>query len=235
MKAFFFLLFGCLLAVQCDAQSPVADQQFRARKNKLYTTLDRVVISTQNRDTLVFTKKEFNQIIDSFPSLYDEGYISDPDINYSSVNRKNMFVSEVGQDTYYILYAFFLRQNLDVKYAPRRKTLTQIYDSINSIFSRLQGGGTFFGHQYRRIIAYAEYSVYWYSKRPDFFDKWYAISEQKELYLRSLHQLVKDELSKNPARVHIEQQLHNTINDLGKLITDGFYLKRAQAFQYAYY
>ncbi len=220
-------------------------------KSKYYTTKDTVKITTLNLDTLVFSGAEFNQIIDSLPSLYQE-FVVDPDINYNSRTTTKAFLnkdgdiymsfnSEVGQDSYYILYAYFLKQKTgEQKYSTRRTKLTQIYNTINRIFSRLNNGGTYFGHQYRRIIGYTEYSIYWYSQREDFFSKKYNIKTQKEIYLNSIRQLIKDELPDDGDTTGIdrtkkEKELNEMVDTLSTLIDDAFYLKRAQAFQYSYY
>ena len=222
-------------------------------KSKYYTNKPIIKITTLNHDTLTFTKSEFNQIIDSLPCLYQD-YILDPDINYyNRTNSKTFlnkegdpymsFTSEAGQDDYYILYAYFLKQKTgEQKYVSRRAKLTNIYNTINSIFFRLNDGGTYYGHQYRRISGYVEYSIYWYSKREDFFTKSYNIKAQKQLYLNSIRQLIKDELPINGGyewghtyRIQKEKELNELVDTLDKLIDDLFYLKRAQAFQYSNY
>src|SRR4029079_15576325 len=81
------------------------------------------------------------------------------------------FGSEAGQDEYYILYSYFLKltnvgQNLEL----RRQKLFQIYQDLNQIFGLLNNGGTFFGHQYRRLNGYCEYGVYQYKQFKEFFD-----------------------------------------------------------------
>ena len=118
----------------------------------------------------------------------------------------------------------------------------EITVTINSIFFRLNDGGTYYGHQYRRISGYVEYSIYWYSKREDFFTKSYNIKAQKQLYLNSIRQLIKDELPINGGyewghtyRIQKEKELNELVDTLDKLIDDLFYLKRAQAFQYSNY
>ncbi|MBL0153394.1 MAG: hypothetical protein IPP93_07885 [Chitinophagaceae bacterium] len=54
-------------------------------------------------------------------------------------------------------------------------------------------GGTYFTHQWGRILGYAEYSVYLLPKKASDIRKSYDITKQKELYIKSLRQLIDDE------------------------------------------
>jgi hypothetical protein len=109
------------------------------------------------------------------------------------------------------------------------------------LFGSLSYGGTYFEHQASRIAAYTEYSVYWYAKSKDFFTKNYAISKQKQYYIGSLKQLIKDEVSIDNevigSRLKRERilEFNKLVDDLNNLITDNFYLKQAQAFHYSHY
>lgn len=223
-----------------------------ARK-KYHTTSDTVIIYTKNNDTLKFIKNDFNDIVDNFPELTGES-IHPPDYTFSksavwvdlvdsSGNKKHLsFSSEVGKDEYYILYAYFLKNKNGIeKYSTRRNNVIKIYTDLNSIFGELNYGGTYFGHQYSRIEGYAEFSIYWFSRSEDFFSRPCDITKQKVLYIASLRQLIKDEVeidnnvvrkSENIKRV---KELFETIADLDKLITDNFYLRMAQSFQYDHY
>jgi len=220
---------------------------------KYYTKEDSVIISTNYGDTLSYSKKEYNDIVEYFPSLHKE-YPDPPDIAYNSgrnfvdvfdsAGNKNhiSFGSECGQDNYYLFYAFFLKKkNGETKYAERRKNLILIYNEINSIYDALQYGGTYFVHQQRRIIGYAEYAIYWYSERKEFFDKSCDISNQKKLFINSLKQKISDEedidnnFLKQSDKEKRKQELYKLANHIGELITDNFYLKMAQEFQYKHY
>ncbi|HSZ86962.1 MAG TPA: hypothetical protein VK787_13095 [Puia sp.] len=106
------------------------------------------------------------------------------------------FGSEIGQDEYYILYAYFLKKkNNKNNFEVRRNTLIKIYNDINEIFGMLSYGGTYFGHQGRRIIGYAEYSIYLYSQNEEDYKKKYDISKQKKFYINSLKQFIVNEES----------------------------------------
>src|SRR5439155_10350432 len=111
------------------------------------------------------------------------------------------------------------------KYAERRKKLISIYSNINSLFGYFEYGGTYFGHQYSRILGYAEYSIYLYSQSKDHFEKTYDIAKQKEFYIEFLRQLIGDESkidNKTLGQKKIERnkELNKIVDDLDKLITD---------------
>ncbi len=80
---------------------------FDSTNSKYYTNLDTITIKTENDITREFSKKEFNKIVDAHPEFFHE-IIQSPDIFYNTYGKG--FGSEAGQDTYYILYAHFLKQ-----------------------------------------------------------------------------------------------------------------------------
>lgn len=220
---------------------------------KYHTTSDTVYIYTQFNDTLKYSKNDFNDIIDNFPELYDET-IDHPDSTYSkskiwvelvdsSGNKNHLsFGSEVGQDQYYILYAYFLKHKNGIEqFVIRRKKLLEIYHALNSLFATLNYGGTYFGHQYARIEGYAEFSVYWFSRYKDYFDRPYDISKQKAFYIGGLKQLIIDEekIDNNTigkeAKAERKKELLKDVDKLDKLITDNFYLRMAKSFQAGHY
>lgn len=225
----------------------------KADRKKYHTTSDTVIIYTKNNDTLKFIKNDFNDIVDNFPELTGDN-INSPDYTFSkstvwvdlvdsSGNKKHLsFGSEVGKDEFYILYAYFLKNKNGIeKYSTRRNNLIKIYTDLNSIFGELNYGGTYFGHQSSRIEGYAEFSIYWFSHYQDFFSRPYDISKQKSLYIASLKQLIRDEVAidNNVVEKHEKAKrilaLFETIDDLDKLITDNFYLRMAQSFNFDNY
>jgi hypothetical protein len=202
-------------------------------------TNEMVRIVIEPEDTLEYSQAGFNQIIDDHPEFFDD-YPLYPDEAYAC-NAGAMFGSEAGQDGYYALYAHFLKQKNGVaQYARQRTKLIDIYRNINALFASFQYGGTYFGHQHSRILGYAEYSVWLYSKNMGDIEKTYDITKQKELYIRSLRQLIEDE-SKIDAEAIGNKKTERTkeqnkiVSNLEKLITENFYLRRAQEFQYGHY
>lgn len=212
----------------------------KVQNSKYYTQQDTFFIATEIGDTLKFAKSDFNKIVDAHPEFFLE-FPEHPDkLYYRFVNSVD-FGSEQGQDVYYALYAYFLKQkNGFEKYAQQRKTLIELYSRINSLFGHIQYGGTYFGHQQIRILGYAEYSIFLFPKVKNEFEKYYDITKQKELYIKSLRQLIEDEdkidfetLAKDKSIR--KQKLNAIVDEIEKLITDNFYLRRTQEFHYSNY
>ena len=251
MKTLFYICL--LLTFSCNNQAKQSDKATnteitdnntslnKIERSKYYITKDTLVISTETADTLLYSKEEFNEIIDKYPELLNIKYVQNPDMVYYCSGNREEFSSEVGQDTYYILYAYFLKQKNGVeKYSERRKRLIDIYSKINSLFSYLQYGGTYFGHQSSRILGYAEFSVHLFIENEKNISKTYDIAKEKALYINSLRQIIKDESSIDfntlgKEKADRNNELNKIVESLDNLITDNFYLKRAQAFQYDKY
>ena len=236
-----FANLNCKIESNADNEAIQSDTTHKNNNSKYYTTSDIVLIPTGTKDTLKYTKYEFNRIVNNHHEFLTD-YPEDPDQTYFCRPDKTEFVSEVGQDDYYVLYAFFLKQKNGIdNCAAMRKKLIDIYTNINDLFDALQYGGTYFGHQYSRILAYAEYSVNRYSESKGGFEKTYDITKQKELYIESLRQLIDDESTIDFNTLHEEdkiqrkKELNKIVDTLNKLITDNFYLRRAQEFQYEHY
>jgi hypothetical protein len=209
-----------------------------------------VVIYSDEYDTTVFSKEELEIFLKYNPEL-NKDIISSPDISYAKRGSnsltypdsiRNMFESEVGEDEYFELYAYYLKNRNGIgKYNAQRKRLIKIYLSINDIFGMLDYGGTYYAHQHMRIVAYAEYSIHKQIDHEDYYVKQYDYSKQKEIYVQSLRQLVKDEASidnmtlgeKN--KTERLNEILESITDLNALISDYFDLKCAEEFQYSNY
>jgi hypothetical protein len=259
-----FLFLGCSQRQTNDKNTSNSDTSKKLTEAKIelpqnkfdraryHTDKDTVYIFSQSKDTLKFSKEEFNDIVDNFPELTSLN-TQNPDTAYnskilvdlidSSGKRKHIsFGSEAGQDNYYIVYAYFLKQKNGIaKYSLRRKKLFEIYNTLNSLFGNLNYGGTYFGHQYSRIEGYAEFSIYWYRHYEDYFDRPYDITKQKTFYIGGLKQLILDEeqIDNNTIgrkeKAERRKELFDKIKILDKQITDNFYLRMAQSFQSDYY
>ncbi|HEU4495415.1 MAG TPA: hypothetical protein VFR70_00010 [Flavobacterium sp.] len=234
-------------------KAPVADTMVskpKADNSKYYTKEDTVYIPHPDGYILKYAKATFNNLVDNQPEFFWE----DPDnpddaYNYNNIDPGFRFISESGQDEYYVLYAYFLKQRNGIdKYAERRKKLIDIYLAINEIFANLRHGGTYFGHQSSRILGYAEYDIYCYKYREDKdkrsgeeFYRMYGITKQKDHYIKLLRQLIQDEIKNDPeiygegnAR-DLSEELDAIVDNLDKLITDKFYLQCVLQFQYTHY
>lgn len=207
--------------------------------SEYYTTQDSIKIGNEE-DTITYSKEDFNKIVDEHPEFFNDN-LQDPDLLYYTIGDSKQFSSEVGQDLYYFLYGYFVRQkDNDPKYAELRRKITGIYRNINSLFQHFQYGGTYFGHQYARITAYAEFAVYQYPKNKADFQKTYNIAKQKDLYIQSIRQLITDEskidfMSLGEQKINRTKELNEIVDSLDTLITNIFYLRKAQAFQYSHY
>lgn len=229
----------------CSHQPEKADTtkvttEKKVDNSKYYTQLDTLLVTTEIGDTLQYSKVEFNEIVNNCPEFFND-YPENPDQAYYSGNGIEWFGGEAGKDHYYILYAYFLKQKNGVKnFAEQRQKLIDIYSHINSLFGQFEYGGTYFGHQKSRILGYAEYSIYLLPKEKDNISKTYDITKQKQLYIKSLRQLIEDESkidfeTSGKDKVDRIKELNSIIDELNMLITDNFYLRRAQEFHYGHY
>lgn len=244
MNAFLYcsllMLLSCHEAKQPEP-TPVTDNSLQTdtAARAFYATEDSVTIFDTVDDSIAYTKQAFNNIIDQYPELVSKD-IYHPDITYNGLRKKGVrFSSESGQDEYYTLYAYFLnKRNDDTIFAARRNQLIQTYELINSLFQKLQGGGTYFGHQLSRIQAYVAYDIYQlrWSNQPSKKD----ISKQKALFIQSLRQIITDTYNGSNAIAtsvlpeHLKK-LTAIVDQIAMNITDLWYLRKVQQFLYRYY
>jgi hypothetical protein len=210
-------------------QSPVC----QALQDSVYICNDRGLI-------LKYPKSEFDDLAQKYNQFFSDAPQS-PDFTYLHDDNKPQFDSPQGQDHYYMLYAYFLKQhNGKQKYAPQRQQLMAIYNQINQLFRCFDGGGLYFEHQNTRLSAYAEYGVaLWRREKPralpdDDFKK------QKQVYLKGLGQLMIDHnnIDFNSPETDKKQrlkQLKQSLMGLDSLLNNRFYLASAQEFQYRHY
>lgn len=195
-----------------------------------------------------YTPEEMQLIKDSFPQLhtYEYDIVENPDdlyFRYPMFCSNYSFGSEAGQDEYYILYAYFLKQKNGNENDDVRQKLIKIYRNINEMMGSISYGGTYFGHMYDRLVGYAEYSLYMYPTYLNGLDLMgtYDIKPQQKLFIQTLKQMADDELSIDIYDAIIEtreertENFYRIINDLDNLITDKFLLRAAQEFLYSKY
>lgn len=211
---------------------------------KYYTTKESVLLASFEGDTVNVLKDDFNDVVRNHPEFFVE-FPNDPYVTYSSIPSSVEFGSEVGQDMYYLYYAYFLRNTnemykIDDDFNHQRNKIMIIYTRLNRMFSLLDGGGPGYMHSYRRTFGEAEYAIYLYAlTRKDFTVK-YDITKQKELFKQTLQQIVSDRLgstfdiheTENPK---LKKELFALINEIDSQITDSFYLTQAQQFYYGNY
>lgn len=240
-----FILFSCN-QTNHDPKSieslPETNNSKVADNTQYHATGDHVTIHLWYGDSMVYTKAEFDNIIDNYPELVSKDTYH-PDITFYGLRKKEIrFSSEVGQDEYYGLYAYFLKQkNGDAVYSKRRRGLLLIYEKINELFKNIQDGGTYFGHQVSRMEGYVEYDIYQHkwNKTEQYQDE-KKIAKQKALFIQSLRQIIIDaNLERNdiPREYMIKRMknMNKMVDDIASHITDLFYLRKAQSFLYTHY
>lgn len=144
----------------------------------------------------------------------------------SSTFASSRFSSEAGQDEFYRFYAYFLRQQNGI--APLQEArirLIQIMRAVNSLEAFKALGGTYFGHMYWRIEAYAEYELQQPWKNTPFH------LSQKKAFISSLKKISWEE----PPSDFQLNGVSTAIHTLDSLITDSFSLEQAQKFHDKFY
>ncbi|KAA2240721.1 hypothetical protein F0L74_31765 [Chitinophaga agrisoli] len=243
----FPLLYSILLTSACH--TPPGNSQQQA-DDKTPAPDSSITIPFTDSDSITFSKENMQEVIAFYPELYEE-MPDPPDITWArslhgaetpESGASILFASLAGQDDYYILYGWFLQKhNTGQELKGKRDTLIGIFRNINFVFDYLNNGGTYFGHQFKRIVGYAEYGVYEYRTRNVWFKEPYDVGPQKQCYLAALRQRIADDINAgrddySPERLEERrQQISVFVAALDSLITDHFYLRQAQAFQYSHY
>lgn len=206
---------------------------------------DSIMIYSDEFDTIKYPQSELNLITRNYPVLVDT-IPSDPNEAYvmsgcSSDKKGYRFGSEAGQDEFFVLYGYFLKlKNGEKKYQIQRERLIKIYRTINDIYGYLNYGGTYFGHQYKRITGFVEYSIYSLINNDGYYKRMYNFTKQKKLYILSFKQLIEDELSVDNETFGDDKKIKkieilDKLRKLDSLILDFSDLKCAQKFQYSNY
>lgn len=238
------VLFSCFYLVSCGqdkSQNQTITNQFNPEK--YYTTKDSVLLASFEGNIVYVLKDEFNDAVNKHPEFFT-AYPENPDNTYAK-NSDEQFTSEVGQDMYYLYYAYFLRNTnemykIDDNFNHQRNKIMIIYTRLNRIFSLLDGGGSGYVHLYCRTLGEAEYTVYMYAlTRKDFTVK-YDISKQRDLFKQTLQQIVNDRLGSTfdiheTGKPALKEEIVALINEIDSQITDSFYLTQAQRFYYNNY
>ena len=272
LKAFYFIVIFTI-CLSCKKDNLVKEKELKIRGNKSqeisFQCLPRikdkpnlekqkiVIYAEKDNDSLVLSKNEMNKIEQLFP-LFKSKYYVNPNEAYSSsgiwkdyINQDGKkehfsFGSEAGQDNFCLVYSYYLKQkNGERKYKAQRNKLIELYRAINGLYEGLNYGGTFYGHQHKRLNAFAEYSIYLLSINGENYNKKYDFKNQKNLYIKLITQYVSDEESKNvyyqmdlvenkPKALKRAKELKGKIDILQKLITNYFYLSQVEDFENNY-
>lgn len=216
-----------------------------------------LIYADKGGDSVIISKNEMNKIEALFP-VFKADFPSNPNESYAGNSWKKYinqdakedsftFGSEAGQDYFCLVYTYYLKQkNGEEKFKKERETLIELYRAVNGLYQGLNYGGTYFGHQHKRLNAAVEYSIYQLNKGKEYFEKKYNFQKQKDLYIKSLIQYVADEESQNSyneddrivgngKNTKRAKELQKRIDILQKLITNYFYLNQVQNFEITYY
>jgi hypothetical protein len=234
MKSITFIL---LLLLSCFGVENIACAQ-TSRTKLTQPCKDSVVIDPE--ENYKVAKCHLKDILKDCPEFNKIGLSPDESYLLQSENN-NHFDCEACRDDYYRLYAYFLKiRNGRDKYKMERRKLVKIFRDINFIYGRmLDEGGV--GHRYLRVLGYAEYSVYVGKTDSDYYFKNYDITKQKAIYIAGLKQLITDEFTDadnefiGKEKIKAKKELFETVNEINGLITNSFYLKMAQWYQYSNY
>lgn len=216
-----------------------------------------LIFADKDIDSIMISKNELNKIEALFPVFKDKIPLNPNDsykgnewgdyINQNGKVETITFGSETGHDYFCLVYTYYLKQkNGEEKFKLEREKLIKLYHAVNGLYQALNYGGTYFGHQFERLYADAEYSIYQLTLDKEYYDKKYDFQKQKKLYIQSLTQYVADEESQNiynqdnstdGNRKNNERakRLQEKIDILQKLITNYFYLNEVQKIEMNYY
>jgi hypothetical protein len=245
MKLVYLLLI--FLTLGCQRQSklvlPETSKVAEVKVNPNHIKEDYIEIDLGD-ELPTFSIENINKIIDEHPEFFEE-FINDPEIEY----YKNIgdFGSELGQDHYYVLYYYFLKQrNPSKEYEIRRKRLIELFQTYNALHQRINYGGTYFGHQGYRIYGIAEYILDRLPPDDSYYNVEYDFLKQKKLYIRLLKQYIADEIEIDEnllgakgidkiRKAERKNELDSIVNRIDSLTIDRFYLRLGQEFNYRYY
>ncbi len=211
----------------------------KASENKDIPVADTIKIDIDSF-SYSYTKEEFQLILDSFPQLQSKGkIIEQPDsvyYKYPPYVKGLSFDSEAGEDEFFLLYTYFLRQKTGNKHKEVRNNLIKIYRNINRIFGILHYGGTGFGHMYIRIVGYAEYDVYCYPQESKKYGNDNFL-HKKKAYIDSLKRIIDEQVAQDRT-IHGEENtkerkemLYTEIQELDRRITGRYYLDKVIDFE----
>ncbi len=152
-----FIAFGCL------NKSNTKGLELLNPKESRNTQLDTVYISKDPLVELYYLKDEYNEVVVERNEFFSDDF-KDPDLtyeNYLKANNDDRFISQFGADSYYQIYAYFLKNKYKSEaYNTERSKLVELYHSTNRAYSIMAKGGSSFAHNIPRVYAYVEWDIY---------------------------------------------------------------------------
>lgn len=160
-----FCLWICIFSsCQSKAQLDPVDSSNQVDQfaSQDYSEKDTIIVNSTFDGNYYFkySNEEFNEIISNNPEFFRDT-IWDPHYLYYNRSDSLNFTSELGQDKYFALYAYFLKlRNGDEKYLDERVKILGLLLALNEFDGETHGRGTYHGHQKSRAPAIAEYFIY---------------------------------------------------------------------------
>ena len=157
------------------------------------------------------------------------------------LKSKWVSIVKLGQDKFYIIYAYFLKQKNGIEpYRQQRQDLITAFRLINHLNRELTYGGTYYSHQHYRIHGYVEYAIYQSSQLVSYRKRNGDIGPEKNAFIDSLKELVKEEVELDEeidetGKLNKTKKMMAIISDIESLITTQFFLKAAREFQDSHY
>lgn len=231
----------CLLALlfSCKKQRETGKENTQIVSDTVANDSVTISISDVN---YTYTQERFRHIVDSFPQLsMRNDIIEHPDsayFKYPVYTVEYTFGSEAGQDEFYLLYAHFLKDKYDYKsYEEERSNLIKLYRFINDFYRSINNGGTYFGHQYCRIVGYTEYDIYKLSRSQSPKIKSRYFVPEKNAWLNKLENVITKSMEAEREDIASDKskKLRSILTDIDNLITSSFYLARAIDFERQHY
>ena len=202
--------------------------------SKYYTTKDTVTING-----IKYSKAAFNKIIDNHPELVSDNVLQPAETynkaydSMAETSNSDRFFQPHGEEDYYQLYTYFLKQKNGIaQYADRRSNTINLFSNINDLFHSLSLiQGTSYIYQLAIIPACAEYAVYLYKKDSSSALLSGSFAQQKAAYIQSLRQLIVNTEKDNWSLPYGDADPYEILNKIEKNITDNFYLQQAKQFK----
>ena len=145
-------------------------------KVTIYILLTFIIVSCSNPKKDAIVKTEPNAKIENRDSVQKSSEI------IFQAFKKSKFQSESEQDEFYIHYADSLKKNNGYNNPELREKMIKAFIAVNELHSRLNYGGTFYGHQNKRLLAEVEYSI---SKKQDERNSKNSFLLKKKEYLKN--------------------------------------------------
>lgn len=213
-------------------------------KNETHYTNDSVFL-LNDLDTIWLSNTDLYLIENEFTEITSKFKISHPDIAYSksrndiSSSKKSKYFEEnfsslAGQDYYYKLYAYYLKnRNKSNKYQNERNTLNNLLLLLNDFMAIKAGGGSYYAHRFTRIPAYVEFEVYKLNSTSHSLNQLNMNNKKKLIKMLKIKEKTNEEINYELVgltKEEMEGELRDISLTIDKLIINDFYLNKCLDF-----